>query len=175
VRRNVARLPVVIQRVRPAWTNAALVNSVGGPSNPRDAKRLMTSLSQPQVADELRRRLAFSHAPYSGVCVAAAIETADGAIHYGVNVENAAYPEGVCAEASAISAAVSVGQKHLRRVWVASSLPGFIWPCGGCRQKIWEFAEPGCEVVSVRADGAEEAHAIEALLPLGFRLERAPR
>ncbi|PZQ65747.1 MAG: cytidine deaminase [Phenylobacterium zucineum] len=135
----------------------------------------MTPPHRPQVAEELRRRLAFSHAPYSGVCVAAAIEMADGSVHYGVNVENAAYPEGVCAEASAISAAISLGQRHLRRVWVTSSLPGFIWPCGGCRQKIWEFADPGCEVISLDADGATEAHAIESLLPLGFRLDPARR
>lgn len=132
----------------------------------------MTELAPPTVADELRRLLAFSHAPYSGVHVAAAVEAADGSVHYGVNVENAAYPEGVCAEASAISAAVIAGHTRLRRVWVASSLPGLIWPCGGCRQKIWEFSEPGCEVVSVPADGAAESHAIEALLPLGFRLPR---
>lgn len=136
---------------------------------------LMISPADPQVAGELRRRLAFSHAPYSGVHVAAAVETADGAVHYGVNVENAAYPEGVCAEASAISTAVSSGQRGLRRVWVTSSLAGFIWPCGGCRQKIWEFAEAGCEVVSLRDDGAAEVHTIEALLPLGFRLDPAQR
>ena len=129
----------------------------------------------PVIAAELERLLANAHAPYSGVHVAAAVEAADGAIHYGVNVENAAYPQGVCAEASAISAAVTAGQKTLRRVWVASNLPGFIWPCGGCRQKIWEFSEPGCEVVSV-ADGRAESHTIEALLPLGFRLSpRAER
>lgn len=122
-------------------------------------------------AAELARRLANSHAPYSGVHVAAAVEGPDGTIHYGVNVENAAYPQGVCAEASAISGAVTDGVKSIRRVWLASSLPDLIWPCGGCRQKIWEFAEPGCEVVSVGADGASERHTIEALLPLGFRLE----
>jgi len=122
------------------------------------------------IAAELDRLLANAHAPYSGVRVAAAVEAADGAIHYGVNVENAAYPQGVCAEASAISAAVTQGQKTFRRVWVASSLPGFIWPCGGCRQKIWELAEPGCEVVSV-AGGQAQSHTIEALLPLGFRLD----
>lgn len=132
----------------------------------------MTDLAPPTIADELRRLLAFSHAPYSGVHVAAAVEAADGSVHYGVNVENAAYPEGVCAEASAISAAVIAGHTRLRRVWVASNLPGLIWPCGGCRQKIWEFSEPGCEVVSVPAEGAAESHAIEALLPLGFRLPR---
>ena len=124
------------------------------------------------IPAELHRLLANSHAPYSGVHVAAAVEGPDGALHYGVNVENAAYPEGVCAEASAISAAVTAGATSIRRVWLASSLPGLIWPCGGCRQKIWEFAEPGCEVVSVGADGAEDRHTIEALLPMGFRLPR---
>lgn len=124
------------------------------------------------VAAELRRLLANSHAPYSGVHVSAAVECADGRIHYGVNVENAAYPQGVCAEASAISAAVTRGETSIRRVWVASSLAEPIWPCGGCRQKIWELSEPGCEVVSVGPDGRDESHAIEALLPLGFRLER---
>jgi cytidine deaminase len=125
------------------------------------------------IPAELRRRLANSHAPYSGVHVAAAVEGTDGRVHYGVNVENAAYPEGVCAEASAISAAVTQGTNRLARVWVASSLPGCIWPCGGCRQKIFEFAEGRCEVVSVAPDGARDSRTIEELLPLGFRL--APR
>lgn len=124
------------------------------------------------IPAELHRLLDNSHAPYSGVHVAAAVEGPDGRLHYGVNVENAAYPEGVCAEASAISAAVTAGAASIRRVWLTSSLPGLIWPCGGCRQKIWEFAEPGCEVVSVGADGAEDRHTIEALLPMGFRLPR---
>ncbi|MBL8771155.1 MAG: cytidine deaminase [Phenylobacterium sp.] len=123
------------------------------------------------IAGELRRLLPHAHAPYSGVHVAAAVEDADGGVHYGVNVENAAYPQGVCAEASAISAMVTSGRAAIRRVWVASSLPGLIWPCGGCRQKIWEFSQAGCEVVSVGRDGTEERHTIEALLPLGFRLE----
>ena len=127
------------------------------------------AIAPSEIVGELQRLLVNAHAPYSGVHVAAAVEGADGAIHYGVNVENAAYPQGVCAEASAISAAVTRGEKTLRRVWVTSNLPGFIWPCGGCRQKIWELSAPGCEVVSV-ADGAAESHTIEALLPLGFRL-----
>ncbi|MBL8554627.1 MAG: cytidine deaminase [Phenylobacterium sp.] len=119
----------------------------------------------------MRRLLAHAHAPYSGVQVAAAVEDEQGAIHYGVNVENAAYPQGNCAETSAIAAMVTSGARAIRRVWVTSSLPGLIWPCGGCRQKIWEFSAPGCEVVSVGDDGAAESHTIEALLPLGFRLE----
>lgn len=130
----------------------------------------MTASTPPAIVAELQRRLAYSHAPYSGVRVACAVEAGDGGLHYGVNVENAAYPQGLCAEASAISTLVTEGQTSIRRIWVASSLPGPIWPCGGCRQKIWEFSEPGCEVVSVAPDGAAESHTIEALLPLGFRL-----
>jgi cytidine deaminase len=122
------------------------------------------------IAEELRRLLANAHAPYSGVHVAAAVEGPDGALHYGVNVENAAYPQGVCAEASAISAAVTSGHKSIARVYVASSLPELVWPCGGCRQKIFEFSTPGCEVVSLASDGQIGRQTIEQLLPLGFRL-----
>ena len=123
------------------------------------------------IAEELRRLLANAHAPYSGVHVAAAVEGPDGALHYGVNVENAAYPQGVCAEASAISAAVTDGRGAIVRIYVASSLPGLVWPCGGCRQKIFEFALEGCEVVSLGADGEVGRQTIDQLLPLGFRLE----
>jgi cytidine deaminase len=130
----------------------------------------MTVLAPPDIAAELRRLLAHSHSPYSGVRVSAAVEDSAGRVHFGVNVENAAYPEGVCAEASAISAMVTQGGSAIARVWVASSLPGRIWPCGGCRQKIFELSRDGCEVVSLAEDGTAEAHAIEALLPLGFRL-----
>lgn len=133
----------------------------------------MTVQVPPDIAAELRRLLANSHSPYSGVRVAAAVEDAAGGVHYGVNVENAAYPEGVCAEASAISAMVTQGQRAIARVWVASSLEGQIWPCGGCRQKIFELAREGCEVASLAADGTAASHPIETLLPLGFRL--APR
>jgi cytidine deaminase len=125
------------------------------------------------VAAELKRLLGNSHAPHSGVHVAAAAEAPDGRLYYGVNVENAAYPEGVCAEASAISRMITDGETRIARVYVASSLPETVWPCGGCRQKIFEFAEAGCEVVSIGADGTPHRQTIEALLPLGFRL--APR
>lgn len=126
------------------------------------------------VAAELSGRLVHAHAPYSKVRVAAAVETTDGALHYGVNVENAAYPQGWCAEASAIGAAVTAGAKALNRVFVASSLPDLVWPCGGCRQKILELAAPGCEVVALAPDGRSERRTIEELLPLAFRLAETP-
>jgi cytidine deaminase len=124
-----------------------------------------------EIAAELRRLLANAHAPYSGVRVSAAVVGADGRVHYGVNVENAAYPQGVCAEASAISAAVTQGATALTQVYVASSLPGLVWPCGGCRQKIFEFASAGCEVITLSPQGDTDRRTIEQLLPLGFRLE----
>jgi len=136
----------------------------------RDTFLLMTDEPTPQLVAELRKRLARAHAPYSGVHVACAVEGADGTTHYGVNVENAAYPQGLCAEASAISTAVTEGTRALTRVYVTSSLPGLVWPCGGCRQKIFEFGVEGCEVVSLSPDGEVGRQTIEQLLPLGFRL-----
>ena len=127
----------------------------------------------PKIAAELRALLPNAHAPYSGVQVAVAVEGADGRLHYGVNVENAAYPQGACAETSAIASAVTAGTKTLRRVYVATSLPGLVWPCGGCRQKIYEFAAPGCEVIALGPDGEVGRQTIEQLLPLGFRLDPA--
>ncbi|MBS0363622.1 MAG: cytidine deaminase [Proteobacteria bacterium] len=123
------------------------------------------------IAADLRALLPRAHAPYSGVQVACAVESADGRVHEGVNVENAAYPQGWCAEASAIGAAVTAGPTKIVRVFVASSLPGHVWPCGGCRQKIFELAAPGCEVVSLAGDGTPERRTIEELLPLAFRLD----
>ncbi|HLZ74753.1 cytidine deaminase [Phenylobacterium sp.] len=123
------------------------------------------------IVAELQRLLPNAHAPYSGVHVSCAVETTDGRVCYGVNVENAAYPQGLCAEASAISAAVTQGSTRISCVYVASSLPETVWPCGGCRQKIFEFAQDGCEIVAVSPDGELARRTIEQLLPLGFRLE----
>ncbi len=128
-------------------------------------------MTDAEIAAELRALLPRAHAPYSGVQVACAVEGADGALHFGVNVENAAYPQGQCAETSAIGGAVTAGVTALRRVYVASSLPGLVWPCGGCRQRIFEFAGEGCEVVSISPDGEVGRQTIEQLLPLGFRLD----
>ena len=110
-----------------------------------------------------------AHAPYSGFHVGAAILANDGNIYAGCNVENAAYPLGSCAEASAISAMLAGGGRRIRRILTFG--PGIepVTPCGGCRQRIREFAEPDVPIVSLGADGGEVlVRALKQLLPHSF-------
>ena len=88
-------------------------------------------------AIEIRHR---AYAPYSNFLVGAAIKAKDGSIFYGCNVENAAYPEGTCAEAGAISAMIAAGQTEILEVAVAADSSTPVTPCGGCRQKLSEFS-----------------------------------
>lgn len=83
-----------------------------------------------------------AHAPYSRFQVGAAIRDEHGAVHAGCNVENAAYPQGWCAETSAIAAMVASGARRVAELVVAGPGPLPCVPCGGCRQKLREFAAP---------------------------------
>ncbi|WP_019090755.1 cytidine deaminase [Komagataeibacter europaeus] len=103
-----------------------------------------------QAAIDVRLR---AYAPYSRFPVGAAVETADGRIFAGCNVENAAYPEGTCAEAGAIAAMVARGERQIHRVVVCGGTDAPCTPCGGCRQKIREFAAPETPVSMVSAGG----------------------
>ncbi len=109
------------------------------------------------------------YVPYSRFKVGAAIRTPDGAIFAGCNVENAAYPQGVCAEAGAISAMVAAGQTRIAEVVVcgAGHLP--VTPCGGCRQKLREFAGPEVPIHMVDETGALVlTRTLAELLPDSF-------
>lgn len=111
-----------------------------------------------------------AYAPYSRFHVGAALITEEGQVFSGCNVENAAYPEGVCAEAGAISAMVAAGgSRKIASIMVAGKGPAPCLPCGGCRQKIREFATARTCVLVVDEDGAllfkDELHA---LLPSSF-------
>ena len=77
-----------------------------------------------------------SHSPYSHYAVGAAILDEQGRIHAGANMENAAYPQGWCAEASALAAMVMAGGKQAKALLVTGPGPDVITPCGGCRQKL---------------------------------------
>ena len=87
-----------------------------------------------------REAMAKSYSPYSGFQVGAAVRGESGAVYAGCNVENAAYPQGWCAEATAIAAMVMAGERQIREVCVIGPGDALVTPCGGCRQKIREFA-----------------------------------
>lgn len=104
-------------------------------------------------------------APYSRFKVGAAIRAASGAVYAGCNVENVAYPEGTCAEAGAIAAMVAAGDTVIAEVLVIADSPDPVPPCGGCRQKIAEFAAPDVVVTLCTTDGQSRAVTVADLLP----------
>jgi cytidine deaminase len=109
-----------------------------------------------------------AYAPYSKFKVGAAILADDGQVYAGGNVENAAYPNGVCAETSAISAMVLGGGKKIREIAVVAGGTKLVTPCGGCRQRIAEFAEPSTPVHICGPNGLKTTFTIAELLPASF-------
>lgn len=116
-----------------------------------------------------------AHAPYSRFRVGAAIRTDKGHVHVGCNVENLAYPEGTCAEAGAIAAMCAAGARKIAEVLVIADSPDPVPPCGGCRQKLSEFAAPDVPVTMMTTDGAVRVMTMDQLLPGAFRPEHMSR
>ena len=112
-----------------------------------------------------------AYAPYSRFKVGAAIRAASGKIYVGVNVENAAFPEGTCAEAGAIAAMCAAGETRLTEVAVIADCPRPVTPCGGCRQKLAEFGDKSVAVTMGTLDGIVEKTTIGSLLPGGFEAD----
>lgn len=106
-----------------------------------------------------------AYAPYSRFKVGAAIRATSGAIHVGCNVENVAYPEGTCAEAGAIAAMIAAGDTAIAEILVIADSPAPVPPCGGCRQKIAEFAAPDVKVTLCTTDGDQLTMTLADLLP----------
>lgn len=109
-----------------------------------------------------------AHAPYSGFKVGAAIRCPDGATYAGCNVENVAYPQGTCAEAGAIAAMCLAGAREIAEVLVIADSPEPTPPCGGCRQKLAEFARPETPVILADLAGERVRTTVGALLPGAF-------
>lgn len=109
-----------------------------------------------------------AHAPYSRFAVGAAVLDEQGRIHVGCNVENAAYPQGWCAETSAIAAMVAAGGRQIRAVAVCAVAAEPVTPCGGCRQKIREFAADDCPVFIADEQTLRATHTLGELLPCSF-------
>jgi cytidine deaminase len=109
-----------------------------------------------------------AYVPYSNFQVGAALRAGDGRVFAGCNVENVAYPEGTCAEAGAIAAMVAGGQTSLTEIAVIADSPVPVTPCGGCRQKIFEFARPNATITMATTDGLKTTMAVADLLPGAF-------
>ena len=109
-----------------------------------------------------------AHAPYSNFKVGAALNAGSGKVYSGCNVENVAYPEGTCAEAGAIAAMVAGGDTEIVEIAVIADSPKPVSPCGGCRQKIAEFAKGDVKVTLATTDGVVHETTVAALLPGSF-------
>jgi cytidine deaminase len=106
-----------------------------------------------------------AHAPYSRFAVGAAVLDEQGRIHAGANVENAAYPQGWCAETSALAALVAAGGRRVLAVAVCAVASEPVTPCGGCRQKLREFAADDCPVWLADLGGLRATYNLGELLP----------
>ena len=115
-----------------------------------------------------------AHAPYSRFKVGAAIRGKSGRIYAGCNVENAAYPVGACAEAGAISMMVAAGESAIGEILVLGwtdanpNAPGLTTPCGGCRQRIREFAAGTTPIHIAGPEGLRRSFTLDDLLPESF-------
>jgi cytidine deaminase len=109
-----------------------------------------------------------AYAPYSKFQVGAAILSVEGNLHLGCNVENVAYPEGTCAEAGAIAAMIAAGDTRIAEIAVIAGGPLPVPPCGGCRQKLAEFADGNVAVTLASTSGQIVQTTVVDLLPGAF-------
>jgi cytidine deaminase len=109
-----------------------------------------------------------AYAPYSRFKVGAALRSESGAIHAGCNVENAAYPQGACAETGAIAAMAAAGNRRIAEILVIGDGEALCTPCGGCRQRIREFADPATPIHIAGPEGVRRTFTLGELLPESF-------
>jgi cytidine deaminase len=114
-----------------------------------------------------------AHAPYSGFLVGAALQDEQGNLYIGCNVENSSLPEGNCAETSAIGAMVAAGGRKIVTIAVVGGHTQLeaCAPCGGCRQRIREFADVNTRIIALEASGEFVEYGIDDLLPKSFQLK----
>lgn len=116
--------------------------------------------------------LKFSYAPYSTFQVAACIRSVSGKLYSGCNIENASYSLTLCAEAAAIAQMVSQGERKIADILIISSSEDLCPPCGACRQRIAEFANPNTQIHLANKEKIMASYTLDALLPHCFALEK---
>ena len=127
-------------------------------------------MDEEALLEAARAARGYAHAPYSKFAVGAALMDERGRIHAGCNIENAAYPQGLCAEAVALGHLVLAGGQRIMAVAVVGEGRGLVTPCGGCRQKLREFAA-NAEQVPVLVGDMQTLRArftLGELLPASF-------
>ncbi|NTE85039.1 cytidine deaminase [Agrobacterium rubi] len=124
-----------------------------------------------ELFEAAREAMAFAHAPYSKFPVGAAIRAEDGNIYKGANIENLSFPQGWCAEPSAISAMIMGGAKKITEIAVIAEKLALCPPCGGCRQKIAEFASADTKIYLCDEAGVQKVMTMDELLPFSFKTE----
>ena len=112
-----------------------------------------------------------AYAPYSGFHVGACIRTTSGNFYAGCNIENAAYPESQCAEATAIGMMIADGDGQIAEIVVTGDGEHLCTPCGGCRQRLSEFASPETPVHICGPDGLRKTISMSELLPHAFKTD----
>jgi cytidine deaminase len=132
----------------------------------------LTPVQQQALLQAARSAQLKAYAPYSKYQVGAAVLDDQGRIHAGCNVENAAYPQGQCAEASALAAMVLAGSTKARAVLVVGAggdgAGQWITPCGGCRQRLREFGAPDMPILSANEHTTGPSYTLAQLLPESF-------
>lgn len=123
---------------------------------------------EPELTATAAGARANAYAPYSGFAVGAALRTSAGNVYVGANVENAAYPQGLCAEASAIAAMATAGERDIAVIVTVCDGDRLATSCGGCRQKIREFADADTVVHAAGPDGIRATYSMAQLLPDSF-------
>lgn len=115
-----------------------------------------------------REAMGRAYAPYSKFAVGAVLRGGNGKLYAGCNVENAAYPLGVCAETAAIAAMVADGERRIAEVLVMGAGDTLVTPCGGCRERLREFADDSAPVYLCGREGLRRTVTLGELLPLAF-------
>ncbi|ANK74363.1 cytidine deaminase [Ensifer adhaerens] len=124
-----------------------------------------------ELFEAARDAMAKAHAPYSKFPVGAAIRAEDGKIYTGANIENLSFPEGWCAETTAISHMVMAGQRKIMEVAVIAEKLALCPPCGGCRQRLAEFSGASTRIFLCDETGVKKTLALSDLLPHSFETE----